>query len=254
MVRHRLAELRSTPAPLFIYSDSVLSPDLAEWIQPPNLWTLMVYGHSGVAHVDILSIAFEPGDCVLYPPQARGGHAATGENCPHYCIQFGLAGGGERVALPLHAKLEPHLVDGLERAFRSMTAVDRHAQAFVWYLLWHISAPESEFRSRIELYRAEEWVKEHLHEPFQVDDLARAAGVSARTLSRLFRAEHHASVAQFVRDRRIREAVRLLTQTQTPIKQVAARIGVTTSQGFYCLIRDAIGISPSEVRRRAQGA
>ncbi|MBS1715294.1 MAG: helix-turn-helix transcriptional regulator [Armatimonadetes bacterium] len=250
MQRTRLADLYSPPSPLFLHWDTFLAPEQEEWIQPPDFWTMIVYMHSGVAHIDVHPFAYESGDCLVFPPQCRAGHSVIGEDHPHYRIQFGLKGGGERRAVPLRSRLDGVLTDGLARAYGSLSNVDRHPQAFVWYLLWHISLPEAAYRSRTELYEAEEWIAAHLSDPFQVKDLAEAVGVSERTLQRLFRSEHQSSVAQFVRDRRVREAVRLLTQTRLPVKQVGARVGIPNSQGFYGFLRDAIGIGPTEVRIR----
>lgn len=252
MQHYRLAELRSAPSPLFIYRDEKLLPDLEEWIQPLDRWLLIAYSCHAIAHVDMATLPIEPGDCVLFPPSCRGRHSLRREEFPHYRILFGLPGGGERVALPIHARPYEGWLGHLERAYQSMAMVDRHSQAFVWNLLWHISVSDSHYRSRAELHQAEDWISRHLAESFQVQDVAAAVGLSERTLTRIFRAEHQTSVAQFVREHRVREAIRLLTTTDLPLKQIAQRIGVESSQGFYSLIRDAVGVSPSEIRRRAE--
>lgn len=252
MNRYRLADLKSPPSPLFIYWDPVFPPSLTEWIQPADQWQMVAYACSTIAHVNMVTLPVDRGHCVLFPPSSRGSHSAIPASAPHYRIAFGLAGGGERVALPLHARPPEGWLEALDRAYHSMSSVNAHAQAFVWSLLWQISASESVYRSRTELFHAEEWIASHLATSFKVSELATAVGVSERTLNRLFRAEHQASVAQFVRDRRIREAIRLLTTTRLPLKQIGLRIGMETSQGFYCLIRDAVGISPTEIRRRAE--
>lgn len=252
MQRYRLAELRTAPSPLFIYWDESLPSDLEEWIQPLDRWLLIAYACPAIAHVDMVTVTIEPGDCVLFPPSCRGRHSLRREEFPHYRILFGLPGGGERVALPIHARPYEGWQAQLERAHQSMAMVDRHSQAFVWNLLWQISVPESQYRSRAELHEAEDWIRRHLADSFHVQDVAAAVGLSERTLTRLFRAEHQASVAQFVRDFRVREAIRLLTTTDLPLKQIALRIGVESSQGFYSLIRDSVGVSPTEIRKRAE--
>lgn len=254
MTKYQLADLKSPPSPLYIYWDPEFPQGLDDWIQALDLWLVIAYGCHAVAHVNTQSIAVEPGDCVLFPPSCRGGHSVVPDVASHYRVVFGLKGGGERVALPLHAKPYAGWLEGLDRAYRSMAFGNAHSQSYVWSLLWQISAPESAYRSRAELHEAEEWISSHLGEQFHVGEVAEAVGLSERTLTRLFRAEHQSSVAQFIRDRRIREAVRLLTTTDLPLKQVARRIGIESSQRFYGLIRDAVGVSPSEIRRRSEAS
>jgi AraC-like DNA-binding protein len=250
--RYHIADLKSPPSPLFIYWDPALPSSLGEWMQAVDTWMLIAYSCHAVAHVNASTFAVEPGQAVLFPPSSRGAHSSWPEVSPHHRVVFGLSGGGERVALPLHTRPYDGWIGALDRAYHSMSLVNAHAQSFVWSLLWQISAPESAYRSRAELHEAEEFIRRNLSESFKVQDVASAVGLSERTLHRLFQAEHQASVAQFVRDRRVREAVRLLTTTDLPLKQVGLRIGVQTSQGFYCFIRDAVGVSPSEIRRRAR--
>lgn len=82
-----------------------------------------------------------------------------------------------------------------------------------------------------------------------MDELARRAGVSRRTLELRFRRAFGRGPAQEVRARRLELARRLLSETDLGVAEVAARCGGGSVQAFTTLFRRACGCPPAEFRR-----
>lgn len=86
-----------------------------------------------------------------------------------------------------------------------------------------------------------------------VEELARRAGVSRRTLELRFRTAFGRGPAQEVRARKLELAKRLLAETELTVAEVAARCGGGSVQAFTTLFRRATGQPPAEFRRRSRG-
>ena len=91
--------------------------------------------------------------------------------------------------------------------------------------------------------------QQHLHEPIGVDDLARVAGYSRYHFSRRFKREQGVAPAEFVAQRRLQEAVRLLRAERLTIKEIAARCGYPDVNYFCRVFRKALGTSPGDFRK-----
>jgi transcriptional regulator GlxA family with amidase domain len=96
--------------------------------------------------------------------------------------------------------------------------------------------------------RVQDYIDGHLTMPLQVEILARAFGVSARTLTRRFDAATGASLQTYVRQARIHVARRLLETTNDPIDHVRAATGYQDSASFRRAFRSAAGVSPRKYR------
>ncbi len=227
-----------------------LDHELSDWVQPLDRWTLILYHHSGSVQVNVHTLSVEPGSMVLIPPGCHARHPRIGEGTDQHHATFILPSkSGVRHALPVQWMASEEVQKGFETATFAVGRTPEHGIAFVWYLLWQVARPFSVFRSHSELFDAEEWIIKHLAQPFKIQELADAVNSSPRTLLRLFQLEHGQTITQFVRGRRVQEAIRLLTDTNLPLKVIGARVGVTDSQQFNKLVRYATGLSPSAYRR-----
>ena len=98
--------------------------------------------------------------------------------------------------------------------------------------------------------RTASWALEHLGEPLPVERLARTARMSTRSFIRAFREATGAAPAAWVRVQRVREAQRLLENTDLAVEQVASVCGfgsaVTMRQAFARIL----STTPSAYRRR----
>jgi transcriptional regulator GlxA family with amidase domain len=94
-------------------------------------------------------------------------------------------------------------------------------------------------------------IAERYREPLPVTRLARACGVSASHLRRLFVDELGASPREQVTAHRIELAACRLASGRAAIADIAAEVGFATLSSFNRLFRAHRGCSPREWRRRS---
>ncbi|MDF1609542.1 AraC family transcriptional regulator [Hoeflea sp. YIM 152468] len=101
--------------------------------------------------------------------------------------------------------------------------------------------------------RAELYVEDHLAEPICIEDLAEAAGISARSLFDAFRRFRDMSPMRYVRFRRLQQVHRILLEEDAvaPISEIAAEWGFGHPGRFASEYTRQFGESPSQTRRKA---
>lgn len=75
-------------------------------------------------------------------------------------------------------------------------------------------------------------------------DVVRHAGISSRHLPRLFHQALGTTVIGYIRARRVKRAVSLLTRSEQPIKNIAAAVGIPDLAAFNKTIRELTGKAP----------
>lgn len=93
------------------------------------------------------------------------------------------------------------------------------------------------------------WALERLGERIEVADLARAAHLSPRTLTRRFAAATGTSPARWLLEQRIAAAVALLEAGDTPVEEVGALVGLPGPAAFRRHFARVMGVPPSVYRR-----
>ena len=99
--------------------------------------------------------------------------------------------------------------------------------------------------------RARQYMQSHLSETLTLETLASAAAVSPSHLIRLFQAELSVTPVAYLWERRVAMGIELLENTGLSVGTIAERCGFQTSYHFSRRVRQATGLSPLEVRRRA---
>jgi AraC-like DNA-binding protein len=103
---------------------------------------------------------------------------------------------------------------------------------------------------QMQLGRAVTFIEVHLVERLTLPTIARAAGVSNRSLMRLFRREIGSSVLEFILRRRVSRARDLLRNTDHTCSEVAFESGFGSVQHFNRIFRRFEGMPPREWRQR----
>lgn len=94
------------------------------------------------------------------------------------------------------------------------------------------------------------WIVENLHEPLDVDLLARRALMSPRTFARRFRAETGATPYAWITRQRVRRAEELLERSDRPVEWIAGEVGFGNAAALrHHFTRDR-GVSPQAYRRQ----
>ncbi|MCJ9751369.1 AraC family transcriptional regulator [Neorhizobium sp. BETTINA12A] len=96
-----------------------------------------------------------------------------------------------------------------------------------------------------ELYRSED---------LSLAKLSRKARLPAREVSAVINRARGLNVSQFVNDRRIAEACRLLRETERTVIQVMLDVGFSTKSNFNREFRRVTGMSPKQWRAEARAA
>lgn len=100
------------------------------------------------------------------------------------------------------------------------------------------------------LQRIISYVEKNLEQPLMLDAIAAAAGVSVRSLSRLFRQETGMTVLDFVQERRVARACHYLTTSDRTCIEVAFAVGFQSVQNFNRTFRKLKKMTPREWRLR----
>jgi DNA-binding LacI/PurR family transcriptional regulator len=91
-------------------------------------------------------------------------------------------------------------------------------------------------------------IEERFSTDLKVPDLARLAGVGRRTLEERFRKERQASIHEALAQRRIKEAITLLTRTPLNIQAISSACGYSSVHYFSTAFKRATGQSPAHFR------
>lgn len=86
------------------------------------------------------------------------------------------------------------------------------------------------------------------HQTPSVAALAQACGFSERYFARLFREQNKQSIGQYLRAAQIAKAQSYLTETELPLKEIAARLGFSAASNFSIAFRTVTGVTPGQFR------
>ncbi len=93
------------------------------------------------------------------------------------------------------------------------------------------------------------FIRNHAGQPFFVNDVAKAAGISRRALERRFRLKMSRSILQEIRRSRTDEIARLLLETSRTVTQIARSLGFEDAQHFARYFRSGKKMSPLAFRK-----
>jgi AraC family transcriptional regulator len=98
--------------------------------------------------------------------------------------------------------------------------------------------------------RALEFIESHLDQPFTLDQLANAMGMSVFYFCRQFKQTMGIAPHQYATRRRIERAKELLWHSQLPITEIALQVGFATPSAFSRLFRQLTGTTPKAFRQQ----
>jgi AraC-like DNA-binding protein len=98
------------------------------------------------------------------------------------------------------------------------------------------------------LLRARDLADAHYSAPLDVDDLARAAGLSRAHFSREFRRAFGESPHAYLLTRRLERAAALLRTTDNSVAEICMSVGLQSVGSFTTSFKRAYGSTPTEYR------
>jgi AraC family transcriptional regulator len=125
---------------------------------------------------------------------------------------------------------------------------DSMALALAAHLLYgpDVEAPAKERT----VARVTAYMREHLHEDVNLDDLAAQANLSKYHLLRMFKASTGFTPHRYLVDLRMRRAAQLLSNRDRSVLQVAVECGYRSPGQFAAAFRRMYGVSPGEWRQQ----
>ena len=100
--------------------------------------------------------------------------------------------------------------------------------------------------------RGQQWLQRNMAKEIRMSDLARAVGVSDRTLVRRFSAAIGQTPLGYLQALRLDAARALLEIGDMPVQSVSVQVGYTDVSSFSRLFKQEVGLSPGSYRRRFQ--
>lgn len=98
------------------------------------------------------------------------------------------------------------------------------------------------------LKRVIRFIDEHLAEDLPLKTLAEVGGFNASYLSRLFKQTCDQTITEYILNKRMDLARKLLTETDNKIQDVSVQSGYFSSQAFARAFKNSTGLSPAEFR------
>jgi AraC-like DNA-binding protein len=96
--------------------------------------------------------------------------------------------------------------------------------------------------------RVQAHLKVHFPQPCRLKEIARNAGASIRVMTDAFKREHGCTIHQYVSLLRLREAVRLLIESDLKIAAICESVGWYSQADFYRHLRRFAPVSPGAAR------
>ena len=130
-------------------------------------------------------------------------------------------------------------------------------QCFIEILRIHYTGGKSEFPwlaalQDARLSRAVEEILDHPERPYTLESLAEICNMSRTTFAKRFSAAFDRSPMNFVSEVRLRNSAKMLSQSDRPIKAVAAKVGYDSRSHFSRSFKEFYGISPADYREKFQ--
>lgn len=97
---------------------------------------------------------------------------------------------------------------------------------------------------------AVEYIRQNYARNISLEELANRAYLSPTYFSRVFKECTGRTIPQYIRDLRVGEACRLLTESQMPVAEIAGKVGYNDMSSFYDAFRKVTRLSPGQYRRR----
>jgi AraC-like DNA-binding protein len=94
------------------------------------------------------------------------------------------------------------------------------------------------------------FIIENLSVKLPSDDIANHFSISKNRLNALFRHAHNQNVKEYVRNQRMVSAHQRISETDAPIKAIAAAVGYNHVSNFAIAYRDHFGETPGQTQRR----
>jgi AraC-type DNA-binding domain-containing proteins len=92
------------------------------------------------------------------------------------------------------------------------------------------------------------YIEDKCFEKITLNELARKCFYNPSYFSRIFKEYYGKSLTDFIHEKRITEAVRLLKETELSIEDISYSVGYREKKQFYKTFKEIMGVTPNKVR------
>lgn len=110
----------------------------------------------------------------------------------------------------------------------------------------HSDIPHDSSRIR----RVTEYINSHYREDLHLRDMAKIACMTPTSFSRFFHLRTHKSISDYIIDKRLTYAAKLLAETQDTVLKICYDCGFNNITNFNRLFKGRKGLTPTEYRRK----
>lgn len=184
-------------------------------------------------------------------------HSWLAVQAPH--LSEGLLARLQRIEwpLPLSPTMNQLIREALSVQATTFPTAHEMLKALTVQMLWrYIGEGEQRLlRSTAQIHplveKAQSYIHEHLSEVLTLDTIAGEVALSPAYLIRLFRTYLHTTPMEYLWQCRVAKGVELLEQTGLSVHTIAEHCGFVSRYHFSRRVRDLVGYTPQEVRRRS---
>ena len=149
---------------------------------------------------------------------------------------------------------EPEVIERKMRGLKdAIAAPGAENSERTYHFLLELSELIGEDNSaQMPLMRAVSMLESGFQENLQIPDIAAGAGVSERTLRRLFHSELHCSPLDYLNSVRLKFAAGKLRNTSLRIKEIAQRCGFVSSARLCTVFQEKYHMTPGDFRKKTK--
>ena len=104
------------------------------------------------------------------------------------------------------------------------------------------------------IQRITDYIDHHYKEDISRTKLAEMVFLSPDHLARMFKRDTGETLVKYITDKRMAAAKEMLSQSDTPIYQVALQVGYDNYSYFTKAFKQKVGLSPGDYRKQCQEA
>ncbi len=93
------------------------------------------------------------------------------------------------------------------------------------------------------------YIEDNCFEKISLQELAQKCFYSTSYFSRVFKDFYGKTLTEFINEKRITEAARLLQETSSSIEEVSRLVGYNDRKQFYKVFKEFMGVTPSALRK-----
>ncbi len=253
-MRHCAPDAAGLLSVLLICRTLALPGDWHRKINPDYLGITWIHSGETLVRINDESFVAEAGDLFLLPPGSDYEFGTRTE-----AVRSGIIVQGsvvEAVLMNLRGKnifsgIEAKFAEEkMERFFTGKDAGEHQLSLWSFDLLAMLKNNKSVSPLPQELQKAVQKIKKHPEMPLSLESLSREAGVSSRTLTRLFQKHLQMPPHRYLIRERMQRACAMLEFGELSIKEIAITVGYPDVLNFSTGFRQFFGCSPSEYRLR----